>query len=413
MRLSILSALVLFVGSLLAQGPDEYWLGLEEYAVHTSGDLEGMTTYRLYLNMLNPTDYLSACSGSEENPWILESTSTPAWYNTPSVSELFADAINPAFFDAFPNLEYDSWLTIGASSAEDGMDISNVADPTYDAFAAFENGENINSDSPVGNLWFTLYPGPEEPDDAGFAGENLKVLVAQITTSGTLSGSLYVQIFPEGIQDPDIRLLLPIVYAPEQCTDPEACNYTAQAWLDIDCEYGPLAGTIVGEANVILQEGQTEWTYTCDAGSDSYLWEVGNGATIVSGQGTNTVVIDWGTEVVAGTEVTVIASNGDCEGEMSSINVEFSVGITELDLSSTLTAFPNPAATQVQINFESDLRDGQVDCKMRTITGQFVSTFVIIDGYATIDVSSLANGTYLLSLQTERGIVRQSLVVSH
>ena len=126
MRLPTLSVLVLYAGSLLAQGPDEYWLGLEEYAVHTSGDLEGMTTYRLYLNMLNPTDYLSACSGSVENPWILESTSTPAWYNTPSVSELFADAINPAFFDAFPNLEYDSWLTIGASSAEDGMDISNV-----------------------------------------------------------------------------------------------------------------------------------------------------------------------------------------------------------------------------------------------------------------------------------------------
>lgn len=413
MRLPTLSVLVLYAGSLLAQGPDEYWLGLEEYAVHTSGDLEGMTTYRLYLNMLNPTDYLSACSGSVENPWILESTSTPAWYNTPSVSELFADAINPAFFDAFPNLEYDSWLTIGASSAEDGMDISNVADPFYDAFAAFENGENINSDSPVGNLWFTLYPGLEELNDAGFAGEDLKVLVAQITTSGTLSGSLYVQIFPEGIQDPDIRLLLPIVYAPEQCTDPEACNYSAQAWLDTDCEYGPLAGTIVGEANVILQEGQTQWIYTCDAGADSYLWEVGNGATIFSGQGTNSIVIDWGTEVVAGTEVTVIASNGDCEGNMSSINVEFSVGITELDLSSTLTAFPNPATTQVQINFESDIREGQVGCQMRTITGHLVSTFVIIDGYATIDVSSLANGTYLLSLQTERGIVRQSLVVSH
>ena len=413
MRLSTLSVLVLYAGSLLAQGQDEYWLGLEEYAVHTSGDLEGMTTYRLYLNMLNPTDYLSACSGSEENPWILESTTTPAWYNTPSVSELFADAINPAFFDAFPNLEYDSWLTIGASSAEDGMDISNVVDPFYDAFAAFENGENINSDSPVGNLWFTLYPGLEELNDAGFAGEDLKVLVAQITTSGTLSGSLYVQIFPEGIQDPDIRLLLPIVYAPEQCTDPEACNYSAQAWLDTDCEYGPLAGTIVGEANVILQEGQTQWTYTCDAGADSYLWEVGNGATIFSGQGTNSIVIDWGTEVVAGTEVTVIASNGDCEGNMSSINVEFSVGITELDLSSTLTAFPNPATTQVQINFESDIREGQVGCQMRTITGHLVSTFVIIDGYATIDVSSLANGTYLLSLQTERGIVRQSLVVSH
>ena len=30
--------------SMYGQGPDEYWIGLEEYAVHTDGDLEGMTT---------------------------------------------------------------------------------------------------------------------------------------------------------------------------------------------------------------------------------------------------------------------------------------------------------------------------------------------------------------------------------
>lgn len=414
MRLSILAALIISASTIFAQGPDEYWIGLEEYAVHTEGNLEGMTTYRMYLNMLNPTDYLSACSGSAENPFILNSTSTPAWYNHPTASEGFANAINEAFFDAFPDLEFDSWLTIGAASSDDGMDISSVSDPFYDAFTAFENGENISSDTEIGNLWFTLYPGLEGLDNVGFAGDDLKVLIAQITTTGTLSGSVYVQIFPEGVQDPDIRLLLPILYAPDQCMDVEACNYDPIAWLNTECEYGPSAGTIQGTNLVIVGEGQTEWTYTCDAGAASYFWEVENGSTIVSGQGTNTIVIDWGSEVVAGTNMTVIAYNeDDCAGDVSSFHVEFAVGVGEMDFTSSLNAFPSPAVSEVQIQFESDLNSGFVDCQMISLSGQIVKSFVITDGFATIDVSSLANGTYLLSLQTERGIVRESIVVSH
>ena len=414
MRLSILTALVLSASTLFAQGPDEYWIGLEEHVVHSEGNLAGMTTYRMYLNMLNPTDYLSACSGSEENPWVLESTTSPAWYNHPAASELFGTAINPAFFSAFPDLEYDSWLTIGAESSLDGMEITNVADPFYDAFSAFEAGENINSNTAIGNLWFTLFPGIDGLDNGGFAGDDLKVLIGQITTSGTISGSLYVQIFPEGVQVPDIRLHLPIVYAPSQCTDEEACNYSPQAWLDTDCVYGPSAGEIVGEADVVLQEGQTEWTYTCEAGAASYMWTVGNGATIVSGQGTNSVVIDWGVDVMSGTDVTVVAYNSDdCAGDESSINVEFSVGISEIDFASNLSAYPNPATDNIQVTFESDYSQGRVDCQIRSLSGQIIRSFVIVDGLATVDVSDIASGAYILSLHTELGLVRETLIVSH
>ena len=103
------------LSSLYAQGPDEYWIGLEEYAVHTEGDLAGMTTWRMYLHLLDEDDFLSACTGSDVNPFILESTTTPAWYQHPSASETFATGINSAFFTAFPDLEYDSWFTIGVS----------------------------------------------------------------------------------------------------------------------------------------------------------------------------------------------------------------------------------------------------------------------------------------------------------
>ena len=32
-----------------------------------AGLLDGQTTYRLYMNMLNETDYMSSCSGDSEN----------------------------------------------------------------------------------------------------------------------------------------------------------------------------------------------------------------------------------------------------------------------------------------------------------------------------------------------------------
>ena len=47
------------------------------------------------------------------------------------------------------------------------------------------------------------------------------------------------------------------------------------------------------------------------------------------------------------------------------------------------------------------------------MSGALSKIFVIVDGIATIDVSSLASGQYLMSVQTERGLVRETLVVSH
>ena len=199
-RITVLMCLA-SVTIISAQGPDEYWIGLEEYAVHTDGDLAGMTTWRMYLHMLDPDDYLSACTGSEDNPWIMESTSSPAWYQHPEASQTFANSINPVFYTPFPELEYDSWLTIGVEDNSEPIEIMSISDPTYDAFSAFEAGEDVISNTAIGNGWATFFPGLGATN-AGFAGDDLKILIAQLTTSGTISGSLYVQIFPWGIQDP-------------------------------------------------------------------------------------------------------------------------------------------------------------------------------------------------------------------
>jgi hypothetical protein len=52
-----------------------YWLSVETYAVHTEGDLAGISTYRLYLNTVNANDYLVSCSGDANRPLIMTSSS--------------------------------------------------------------------------------------------------------------------------------------------------------------------------------------------------------------------------------------------------------------------------------------------------------------------------------------------------
>ena len=391
--------------SMYGQGPDEYWIGLEEYAVHTNGDLEGMTTWRMYLHMLDEDDYLSACTGSDSHPFVLESTSNPAWYQHPSASETFATGINTAFFTAFPDLEYDSWFTIGVEDSSIDMDILSLADPTYDAFAAFEAGENVYSDTPVGNGWATLYPGLgiENP---GFAGEDLRLLIGQITTAGTLSGSIYVQIFPWGVQDPDLRLLLPILYTPTQCMDENACNYDASAWTNEECEFGPSAGVIEGDQDINLNAGTTEWSYSCSDEASSFEWTI-TGGTILSGQGTSFVTVQWTTD--GEISVTAISADG-CPGLSSTLEIDILMGLEGLTFSDNLTIFPSPASSNMTVSLDGT--KGNNRCQIYSLTGKKVLEFVLENNMRTLDVSNLANGTYILAVDTDQGAVKQAFVIA-
>ena len=100
----------------LPEIPEGYWLQAEVYAEHTSGALEGMTTYRVYMNCTGPLDYVSSCSGDDSNPLRLL-TGDAGWYNSPFNASPFAVGLNPMLYDFIPEIQYDSFLTIGAEDA--------------------------------------------------------------------------------------------------------------------------------------------------------------------------------------------------------------------------------------------------------------------------------------------------------
>ena len=225
-----------------APAPEGYCISMEEVTTHSGGELDGQTTYRLYLNCLNETDYLSSCSGDESNPLVINS-SNGTWYNDEYNPGWNALGINPAFFGVFPDLAYDSFLTIGAedSSAPAAQHPSTVWGD-IDASAAFVPGPgfNVEVNDQTGGAWYSPFPGADAADShIAFAGPDLKILIMQITTAGDISGQAQLQVFMNGDQDQEWRdLLLFGVCDVPGCLDEDACNYSIEATVNDDsCVY--------------------------------------------------------------------------------------------------------------------------------------------------------------------------------
>ena len=221
------------------EAPVGYWLELETVVAHSGGALDGQTTYRLYMNMQNETDYMSSCSGDSENNLILNSSSGE-WYNDAAATTWNAQGINPVFLTFFPDLAFDSFLTIGGDdSTTPAAQHPSTVWGAIDASAEFVGGpgNNITVDDATGGAWYTPFPGAgtDPSDHVAFAGEDLRVLLAQFTTAGTISGQFQVQVFVEGNQGEEFRDLLPICSGDGECggcTDEAASNYDADALYD-------------------------------------------------------------------------------------------------------------------------------------------------------------------------------------
>ena len=223
-------------GLVFSQGePAEgYGLALEVVSEHADGDLAGLTTYRLYMQTAHESDRVVAAVGDNEYPLsLMPETSfyqNPFGNNNP-------EGISPAWINFFPDLAFDSWVTIGldgpssSSAGEEGVTMLFASGWE----SVFGSGQGFMEDSESGSGW-TVIPWTATNT---LAGPDLRVLLAQLTTDGDLSGSMRVQVFPQGDNENDLRLDVwfdtDVVCG---CTDPVAMNYDASAnYNDGSCLY--------------------------------------------------------------------------------------------------------------------------------------------------------------------------------
>ena len=291
--LRILSLLFGLVGSLSwSQGlppvatndvPPGYCISVEPHFMHSEGPLAGMTTYRVYLNCVNEHDFLSAIGGGAEDasgtgPLVLNCDE--GWYNSPANTFGTAEGVSPFLFVAFPELQYDSYVTIGAENATQ-MPAENLISywGAINPIGAFlpSGGSSITVDDPVGGLWYVSFPGDFDVNNQAFAQEDLKIMMFQITTAGTFNGQAFIQVFPNADQTQEFRGVLSFDSCGlGGCTNIEACNYWEDAAFDDgscvfeNCEclcydfYSPACDAIflgpVGCSDIEACNYDPEWT---------------------------------------------------------------------------------------------------------------------------------------------------------
>jgi hypothetical protein len=232
-----------------ADGSPVYGLDIEVVAEHTTGPLAGMTTYRYYITTEAENDFVSAISGNTDHP--LELNTTAPFFQSPFGSAL-GQTINPALFGFAPELAYDSWVTIGVAQAPDAaageQGVNTVTGPANWP-TAFEAGNGFVLNDDIGGAWFVLNVAAN-----GVAGEDHRVLVAQLTTAGTVSGVLNAQIFGAGDGDNDLRYAFTFAGTSWTngggegntcgCTDSAATNYDPEADYDNGSCIYPVLGCI-------------------------------------------------------------------------------------------------------------------------------------------------------------------------
>ena len=170
-------SMTIIASSIIAGSAMADYSGLS-YTSVDNGD--GTWTARIYADFDAPTDQLNAVFGDPDDS--LQVTSTNGFYQNNYGGATSAE-INPAFYDLFPSLLQDSWVTIGLEDQTNNAMLNIGIDWT-----GFEGGGEISTNN---GAWFAT------PADAQvLAGDNLRVLVGQFTMFGLdahVSGVLNLQ----------------------------------------------------------------------------------------------------------------------------------------------------------------------------------------------------------------------------
>ena len=157
-----------------------------------------MLRYHLYLKFENPSDRLSAIYGTNVDQMWIEAPE--GVFNSPFNGGWSSAGMNSQFFKAMPALEDDSYATINLTApashspegSQDPMMVEDRGNPWTPFFK--ENGATrMDINTTTGGSWFSL-----KGSSNGLPDKNNRVLIAQITTVGSLRGEINAQIFPLG-----------------------------------------------------------------------------------------------------------------------------------------------------------------------------------------------------------------------
>ncbi len=173
--------------------------------------------------------------------------------------------------------------------------------------------------------------------------------------------------------------------------------------LEINCSQLPTP-EITG-LSLVCDEEEAEYETAPNTGS-TYEWTI-TGGEIISGAGTNQVIVLWGMPGNGIIEL-IETSNDNCEANAETIEVTIDncIGIEKFDFGN-LKIYPNPATTI--INITSDILISSV--KIFDLTGKELYSEQMYCKACQLPISGLQLGFYMLIIETDNGICRERMII--
>ena len=227
-----------------------YTVELDTMFLEEGSDLEFYGAYRVYANFTNQNDAISAIwsdVGAEGSPPMY--INAPCGCHNPVDGSIAMDATNSSvLWSTFPEYEFDTYWTIGMTSGDAAGQLpSTIGMPA---------GNEICSGSTDNGAVYAIGIPPN-----ALAGEELRVLIAQVTTCGDWSLQTCFQTFVNADQANLVQTCPDLIdvthpYLDGECVndtdgdgvcdefeiagcyEPEACNYDPNATDDsMNCDY--------------------------------------------------------------------------------------------------------------------------------------------------------------------------------
>ncbi|MBL0342010.1 MAG: T9SS type A sorting domain-containing protein [Bacteroidetes bacterium] len=167
-------------------------------------------------------------------------------------------------------------------------------------------------------------------------------------------------------------------------------------------------GVITGPAAVCANDATVAYSRAPVYGATSYVWTLPAGATFVSGQGSTSIVMDYG--VVGGT-ISVVASGSCGASGARTLNITMNCKLSSSALlGATVNAYPNPVSTQLNVELNA-IAAGTYAVELIDVSGRVIYTNEMIATVGlnknTIDVATIAKGVYTLSVKNADGFAKQ------
>jgi len=163
--------------------------------VRTEALQPGLVRYEIHA-LLPDSDRVSAVYGTDTHP--LDLRAPKGVFNSPYNGSWSSSGMNPKFFELMPDMQDDTYATIGLRTSAKLSGVMRAEDPTmvqdpsepWDDFFTVNGETSLEVATHTGGSWFVLRTA------ANGAPVDGKVMLAQITTSGSVSGAMNLQIFP-------------------------------------------------------------------------------------------------------------------------------------------------------------------------------------------------------------------------